>query len=112
MIKEFIQKTKSLEVQAHLEHLATKKYSKHVCLQNLYEELNDLFDRFVESHIGLYGHKMEDSLTLTLSDPIYESIKNYRQWLAETEVEDKALSSIQDEILELCSKTLYLLNLN
>ncbi len=45
----------SSRTQAHIFHLQTSSYSAHVALQEYYEGIASLVDKFAESYQGKYG---------------------------------------------------------
>ena len=51
----FIERLLKLQTSSKLAHLASKSFSQHLALGELYDELGDLIDTFIESFQGQYG---------------------------------------------------------
>jgi len=98
---------------AHSVHLSTRSYAKHVALNNFYDEVIELTDKFAEAYQGRYGLIGPVKRVVT-KDP--ESIIPFLQASMERLTEmrykvcDKAdtpLQNIIDEIIGLYLTTLY-----
>ena len=116
-----------LAIQQHIRlyHWLTPVYNQHVVSGELYKELDDLFDTFVETYLGKYDKKpfsFEPITTLTSSvekDKLLRHLKHFKQFLM-TDMEiflnaDKMtnsdLKNIRDEILGKVNHFLFLLRL-
>jgi len=53
--KDFIQDLFELEITAHLMHLQTSSFAAHMALDELYKEIVELRDSYVEQVQGRYG---------------------------------------------------------
>ena len=93
---------------AHIVHLSTGSYEKHVALNTYYEEIVDMIDRLVESYQGLYG-KISIKIPQSDNTDIIKYLTNIHTKTSaiKTDDIDGEIATIIDEILELISKTLY-----
>jgi len=104
--------------QAHIYHLQTTSYAKHVALQGYYEGIVDLIDSLVEAYQGKYEILTDYKMIGTLSDMSEESdITNYIEKIARyTELkreklpQDGFLTNIYDDIDTLLRSTHYKLS--
>lgn len=111
--------TKLLEykTQAHWLHLLTKSYAQHKSLQEFYEKIDELADRFIETYFGRYGRLQivstpQSSVLMKpeeLIDEVYAHTFNLEKII---NVGDTDLHNIIADIRELCNRTKYLLTLN
>lgn len=111
--------TKLLEykTQAHWLHLLTKSYAQHKSLQEFYEKIDELADRFIETYFGKYGRQEITSTPKTsvlmrpeeLIDQVYAHTFALEKIV---DVKDTDLHNIIADIRELCNRTKYLLTLN
>lgn len=102
-------------------HLMTTSFAKHKATDELYEEYNELYDKFLEVYLGKYGRP-------TLNDKQFVEYKNMSDEhfviylkrnvkILETDIfqyikrEDTDLLSIIDDFKTIIHKTLYLLEL-
>jgi len=102
-------------------HWQTNSYSEHKALEKAYNNLDDLFDSFVEIYYGKYG-RPTDAPEYTIKLEIYagdikEIISGFRdQMMQELDnllnENDKDLLNLKDEIEGEFNKLLYLLSLN
>lgn len=98
---------------AHSVHLNTRSYAKHKALQEFYEEIVDLADKFSEAYQGRYG--LIGPISLLSAKKTSNIIEFLEDQLAEIEsirydVCDKAdtpLQNIIDEIVGLYLSSLY-----
>ena len=104
--------------QAHIFHLQTTSYAKHVALQEYYEGIIDLIDTLVESYQGKYeivtGYKMIGTLD-DMNDEgditnYIEKIARYCELKREKLPQDNFLTNIYDDIDVLLRSTHYKLN--
>lgn len=105
-----------------LYHWQTTVYARHKATDDLFNELLDLIDTFVETYIGNYkrpsfDNKISISFSNVSDDEMIKTLKKYvfflrkelPKYLAEHDTE---LLNIRDEMLQLLNKTLYLFTLN
>lgn len=91
----------------HSAHFVTRSYAQHKAYEEFYTDMQDLVDKFTETHIGITGRykpvlKTENNLDsveylrriAVVADEIYE-------------ISDTSLQSILDEIKTLCYQTVY-----
>jgi len=108
-INEFTSLLFEIEINSHIAHLQTDSYSEHKALNELYVDIVDLRDRFIESYQGKYGIITGYKITLKEGVEIIpylkecvKSVEDFRLTL-----EDGYLQQISDDIIELLSSTLY-----
>lgn len=108
-VQEFTSLLFDIEINSHIAHLQTDKFSEHEALNNLYQEIVELRDRFIESYQGKYeiitGYKItlkEGVEIIPYLKECVKSIEDYRLTL-----EDGYLQQISDDIIELLLSTLY-----
>lgn len=103
---------------AHKEHLLTTLYARHKALNDYYDAVVGLSDKFAEAYMGKYGRPEDIPLTWAEEAEDIESfLLAIAKWLeANREMiaseDDTFLQNIIDEIIELHYDTLYLLTLN
>lgn len=103
---------------AHKEHLLTTLYSRHKALNEYYDAVVDLADKFAEGYMGKYGRPDEIPLAwVEDGEGIEDFILATVQWLESNRTSvapksDTYLQNIIDEIIEIHYGTLYLLTLN
>lgn len=108
-----------LQNQVRIYHWQTTSYARHKAFEFLYESLNELIDKFIETYQGIYGRiklvKGKSSIRLENSDgKEIETITNCRDMfdkLVTKQIKKTDLLNIRDEILGTINKTLYLLSL-
>jgi len=112
-IEEFFGTLQQATVEAWKSHLKTDKYSKHIALNEFYEDIVELVDTLIEDYQGLYG-KVEDYVNLMSTDKIgaidyltelHDLVKAGRKDLFKED--DTELASDIDAILSLIDSTLY-----
>ena len=114
-IQEFISLLFEIEINSHIAHLQTDKYSDHIALNSLYEDIVGLRDRFIESYQGKYGiitnySKIEIKEGLDMVTYIRTCISEFETY--RLTLEDGYLQQIIDDIIELLASTNYkLINL-
>lgn len=105
--------------QAHFWHLDTKSFSEHKCLQNFYEQLLELTDKFLEEYMGK-GNRIDfGGVRMTFhaynKDRMIEYFKKLHRYLNRAKKgikpADGNLTNLIDEMLGLISQTLYLFTL-
>lgn len=121
MNSEVIAKLVQIQNQFRFMHWQTHSYAKHKAYGNIYEELTDLIDGFVESCMGKHGRpEYLGGLTLEFDDLSQMSLQ---QFIDDTvdfllsfdqifdEVSDSDLLNVRDEMLQLINKGKYLFTL-
>ncbi len=112
-----------LQIQNQLKvfHWQTKSYARHNAYGSTYDELSDLIDTFVETHMGKYGRFMINDSAVELTDLNDETLKvflnssiNFLISLSTSldPKNDSDLLNIKDEMLGALNKLKYLLTLN
>ena len=108
-VQEFISLLFEIEINSHIAHLQTNKYSEHVALNTLYDEIIDLRDRFVESYQGkneiITGYKVSSSEGIEMIPYLKSSLTSIEEY--RLTLEDGYLQQICDDIIELITSTLY-----
>ncbi len=121
MNAEVIAKLVQVQNQFRFMHWQTHSYAKHQAYGNIYEELTDLIDGFVESCMGKHGRpEYPGGLTLEFEDlnemKLQEFIDETVAFLISfdqifDEVMDSDLLNVRDEMLQLINKGKYLFTL-
>lgn len=109
---EFIAQTLAVRTAAHLAHLTSRSYAQHMALNDFYDGLVPLVDKYAEVYTGLEGKipKYPSVKALDYDDPI-ELVEDYlalvRDEFADDEKESQALLNILAGLEELTAQTLY-----
>lgn len=95
---------------AHLAHLKTSSYAKHVALDEFYSSIIDMVDSVAEVAQGKYGKL--DFPYLPMKGDVADPINGLESHLVSItnigkKCEDRALSAILDDILVTYSTALY-----
>ena len=98
---------------AHILHLQTESYAKHVALGEFYEGLGDLVDDFAEAYAGIFSpfksnmpvYRLPESDEVTFVTNVKQFVDQTRQSVGFPQQSE--LQNIVDEIAALCDKTLY-----
>lgn len=101
--------------QAHIYHLQTPSYAKHIALNEYYEGIIDLIDSLVEAYQGKYDILKDYKMIGTLSDleddedivEYFEKIAKYCELKREKLPQEGFLTNIYDDIDTLLRSTLY-----
>jgi hypothetical protein len=112
----------NMNLNIRLYHWQTTKYPRHVASGELYEKLNELTDKFIETFMGRYKRpEYKDTFKISVKqytdNTIIDLLKEYANYLR-TNVEpilkegDTDLLNIRDEMLGEINQTLYLFTLN
>ena len=95
-------------------HWKTNRYSSHKATDELYSDLNNNMDKFVEIYLGKYGKKLNINYRLSIK---YESnlkklLKQVKTFISHLEglVLDSDLSNVRDDILGDLNTFIYLLS--
>ena len=102
-------------------HIVTQSFSKHYATDKLYDEFNELYDKFLEVYVAKYGRfetnksqtisfegKSDDQFKKYLKDFVNFLCKDIFQYIGN---EDTDLISIIDDMKVSVFKTLYQLEL-
>lgn len=114
-VQDFTAKLFEIEVVAHIAHLQTTSFAKHMALNSLYEDIVGHRDSFIESYQGKYGiitnySKIEIKEGLDMVTYIRTCISEFETY--RLTLEDGYLQQIIDDIIELLASTNYkLINL-
>jgi hypothetical protein len=98
---------------AHSVHLNTRSFAKHSALNEFYEEIVDLADKFAEAYQGKYGLIGPIALqSAKKTNNVVEFLEDMAETIMSTryDVVDKECTPLQniiDEILALFYSTLY-----
>jgi DNA-binding ferritin-like protein len=106
--------------QIKLQHWNTFSYSTHKTTDDLYSELSELIDEFVEVMMGKYGRPdFPDTFPLQMEKPenvdIMEYLSQFAEYLmeiGEDPIITTELLNIRDEMLSAINQAKYLLTLN
>jgi len=106
-------------------HLSTTSYAAHKATDKLYDDINDLYDKFLEVYIGIYGrpiitekqeivyYRMDGSGNEKIISCINHCIgfitKDIMEYISD---KDTDLLNIRDEMKAVLNRTLYLLTLS
>jgi Family of unknown function (DUF5856) len=102
--------------QAHIFHLKTNSYAQHKALQKYYEKIVPLLDDWAEAYMGKYGRLRRVSINKRFIQNPARAKDYFKSLLARVKAinlpkGDTYLKNIQDEIVGLIRKTLYMLSL-
>lgn len=108
--EEFVSSLFEIEVNTHIAHLQTTSYSEHKALDEVYKDIVELRDRFIEGDQGLNGiirgyksFEIKEGL-----DPV-NYLKDYAAKYKEFRLtlNDGFLQQICDDIIELLNSSVY-----
>lgn len=107
----FIAQSFAVRTQAHLMHLSTTSYAKHMALNSFYDDLLSLLDRYAEVYMGLEGQvtSWPAPASVERKDPII-LLEDYLELIQAEAAEDhdsEALKNILAELEELTAQTIY-----
>lgn len=107
---EFIMRCFEARTAAHVMHLKTTSYAQHKALQEFYESVIPIVDRFAETYQGEYG-LIEDypAVKKQHDDPV-KMMSDLGKWIEEGRDEisdDTCCQNIIDEVLAVVYSTLY-----
>ena len=94
----------------HFFHWSTDSFSKHMALNEYYDEIVELTDSFVESYMGKYGKITKfPSVYHQPKEPV-QYLKSLQSFVADARTDlpqDTELQNIIDEIADLINTTTY-----
>lgn len=105
----FIARSFALRTSAHLLHLSSKSYAEHVALNEFYEALVELTDRFSEVYMGLEGQITAfPAIAPPVGTPVV-LLEAFLEMISSEfeETDSQALKNILAETEELTAQTLY-----
>ena len=113
MIAELIYRLFHARTAAHVLHLQSRSYAAHKALNEFYDEIVDLADSIAEGYQGEHGlidftgknRYVQESDALKMISELKEWIEQNRY--EAIEAEDTFLQNIVDEVVQLCSETIY-----
>ena len=110
-----------LTIQQHIRiyHWTTKVYNQHIISGQLYEKLDSLFDKFVETFSGKNKLIFEPfTITVSTNKNIISLLNRFKQFLMsdlelifQSGMKNTDLKNIRDEILGDVNKFIFLLKL-
>jgi len=105
----FVAQSLAVRTATHLLHLTTTSYAQHKALQDFYEGLVDLTDRYAEAHMAEAGIVRFPAV----KPPVGEAVEVLTEYLADVREElaedgsNKTKETILSEIEELTLSALY-----
>lgn len=108
---QFIAQSMAVRTQAHLMHLSTTSYARHIALNEFYDGMLGLVDRYAEVYMGLEGQitSWPGPATVERKDPV-TLLEDYLELVRDEALEDRdseALKNILAELEELTAQALY-----
>lgn len=109
---ELVTRCFQARTEAHISHLGTSSYAVHKALNKFYDEIIDLADAYAEAAQGRYGLLKFPAIRPKIGDPSKPVTipTELRDWIEENRKQCGEASEMQnmiDEILALCSSTIY-----
>jgi len=101
-------------INAHIAHLQTRSFAKHKALNEFYDEVIDLADRFAESSIGTTGQMLTGFTIGKLCDcDIIDYLKMQLKEITtlRSQFSEGHLVQIIDDVVELYTSTIYKLTI-
>ena len=95
---------------AHFMHLQTDSYAKHIALNEYYDTIVELVDKYAEAYQGGYDIIKSYPKDFHLATDPVKYIKSIKEFVKEIRTElpkDSELQNIVDEIADLIDSTLY-----
>lgn len=109
-VEEYLGTLQSAMKESWKSHLKTNKYSKHIALNEFYDDVVDLVDDLIEEYQGLHG-VVKDLKNILTTDEMdaREYLEELREMTKDGKkfFEEEELKSDIDSILSLIDKTLY-----
>ena len=115
LIKNFL----TMQNNVRMYHWTTPIYNQHIISGELYEKLDGLFDKFIETYLGKFdkNNLQFDTLSIEMnSENILKQLKRFKQFLMTDlnlliKSKDIYLKNIRDDILGEINRVLFLLRL-
>lgn len=109
-VEEFVSSLFEIEVNIHIAHLQTTSYAEHKALNDVYEDIVELRDRFIESYQGKYGI-IKGYKSFSIKEGL-QPINYLKNFISQFEkyrltLEQGYLQQICDDILELLNSAVY-----
>lgn len=107
---QFIVDSFAVRTAAHLAHLSTTSYAQHVALNEFYDAMLGLTDRYAEVYMGMNTVIKSWPAPATVPTVPIALLEYYLDLIVEEAGEDhesEALANILAELEELTSQTLY-----
>lgn len=111
----------NIQINIKVFHFLTNSYAKHKATDNLYNNIENLSDRFIETYIGLYGRPNIKNNEIILykkitNEEFIKILNNFKNFLYNDiflyiKKDDTDILNIRDEIVSEINKTLYLFTL-
>jgi len=116
IVKNFL----TIQNNIRMYHWSTSVYNQHIVSGELYEKLDSLFDKFVETYLGKYDKNelQNEGFTIEInSENILKQLKRFKQVLMTDlnlliKSKDNDLKNIRDDILGEINRFLFLLRLS
>ena len=112
MMGDLIMKLLHARATAHVLHLKSTSYAKHVALNEFYDALVPLVDSLAETYQGMHGLIESYPPRYTPVDDPVTLVSWLGKWVEENrydccDAEDTCLQNIIDEIISLCHASAY-----
>jgi len=109
---EFVMRCFHARTNAHVLHLQTRSYAVHKALNEFYEEIIPLTDKFAEVYQGDYGIIEDYPPTFTMPETPLGLLDDLSLWIEASrygicDEDDTYLQNIIDEIMALIRETQY-----
>lgn len=114
-MNEYVGMLMQSRTQAHVYHLQTPSYAKHIALNTYYDEIVDLIDGLCESYQGKYGILQNFSIEASVKNlkndrdivDYFEKLGRYCELMREKLPKDGFLVHQYDDVDTLINTTLY-----
>jgi len=111
MIEEFL----LIQLRIRMYHWTTKIYNQHVVSGKLYEKIDSLIDKFIETYSGERKFKFTPVQLSVTDNELMTHLNQFKQYLmGDLELligKNNDLKNIRDDILGELNRAIYLLNL-
>jgi len=119
----FVEQFLFIQQNIRLYHWTTPIYNQHIVSGELYEKLDKLIDKFVETYMGKYNKIKFEKISINsepLTEKIIESLlKKFKQFLlgdlefmlSSGKMQNNDLKNIRDDILGEVNRFIFLLRL-
>lgn len=119
----FVEQFLFIQQNIRLYHWTTPIYNQHIVSGELYEKLDKLFDKFIETYMGKFN-KIQFKKITTVSEPLTDKtilslLKKFKQFLladlefvlSSEQMTNNDLKNIRDDILGEVNQFIFLLRL-